>query len=55
VFIRPRVIPPGAPLTSRERTLAGALDHVDRRPQLERTDPLRLRVEEEEERRRRVP
>jgi general secretion pathway protein D len=55
VFIRPRVIPPGTPLTGRERTLAGALDHVDQRPQLERTDPLRLRVEEEEERRRRVP
>jgi type IV pilus secretin PilQ/predicted competence protein len=55
VFIRPRVIPPGDPLTARERTLAGAVDRIEVRPHLERSDPLRLHVEEEQERRRRIP
>jgi type IV pilus secretin PilQ/predicted competence protein len=55
VFIRPKVIRPGQTLTARQRTLAEAIDHVDRRPQIVRTDPLRLHVAEEDARDRTVP
>ena len=55
VFIRPKVIRPGQAPTARERTLADAINHPDRRPQVIRTDPLRLHVKEEDDRARRVP
>jgi len=55
VFIRPKVVPPGVRLTSRERTLAEAIDNPDARLQIERSDPFRLNPEEEDDRARRVP
>jgi type II secretory pathway component GspD/PulD (secretin) len=42
IFIRPKVIRRDQGLTQRERTLAEALDHIDRSPQVIKTDPLRL-------------
>ncbi len=55
VFIRPTIIPPGAKLTTREQTMADAIDNVERRPQVIRTDPLRRNIAEEDDRARRVP
>jgi len=55
VFIRPKIIPPGTKLTVRERTMAEAIDNVERRPQVIRTDPLRRNIQEEDDRARRVP
>ena len=55
VFIRPKIIRPRQPLTAREKTLAGAINHPDQRPQVIRTDPLRLHVQEEDARARRIP
>jgi len=42
IFIRPKIVRRGQTLTERERTLAEALDHVDRSPQVLKTDPLRI-------------
>ncbi len=55
LFIRVKLVPPHLGLTPRERKLADALDHIDRRPQIERTDPLRRNAKAEDERTRRVP
>ncbi len=55
IFIRPRIVRPGATLTRREATLAGAIDHPDRRPQILRSAPLRCDVEGQDEDRRTVP
>ena len=55
IFIRPKIVRPGQGLTARERTLAEAIDHVDRRTQIIRTDPLRINVLKENERTRSVP
>jgi len=55
IFITPHVVPHGKGLTKRERTLVKAIDHPDPRPLLERSDPLRSRVEEEAERSRYLP
>jgi type II secretory pathway component GspD/PulD (secretin) len=55
IFIRPFIVPRGLKLTSREKVLAGALDHKDDRPLGERTNPLRRNVADEKKRRRTVP
>jgi len=55
VFIRPKIVRVKQPLTVREKTLAGAINHPDRRPQAIRTDPLRLHVQEEDARTRQIP
>ena len=55
VFIRPKVTRPNQALTARENVMAEAIDHVDRRPQTVRTDPLRLHVAEEDARDRTLP
>ena len=55
LFIRSKLVPRGLNLTTRQRKMAEAIDHIDRRPQIERTDPLRLDAQTEAERARRVP
>jgi len=55
LFIRAKLVPRHLGLTPREKKLAEALDHLDRRPQIERTDPLRRNAKIEDERIRRVP
>jgi len=55
LFIRAKLVPRHLGLTPREKKLAEALDHMDRRPQIERTDPLRRNAKIEDERIRRVP
>ncbi len=55
LFIRAKLVPRHLGLTPREKKLAEALDHLDRRRQIERTDPLRLNAKTEEDRARRVP
>jgi type IV pilus assembly protein PilQ len=55
LFIRAKLVPRHLGLTPREKKLADALDHLDRRPQIERTDPLRRNAKAEEDRTRRVP
>ena len=55
LFIRAKLVPRHLGLTPREKKLAEALDHLDRRPQIERTDPLRRNARTEEDRVRRVP
>ena len=55
IFITPHVVYPNRSLTAREEILTEALDHLERRPMVIRTDPLRLFVGKEEDRARRVP
>jgi len=55
VFIRPKIVRVKQPLTAREKILTDAINHPDRRPQVIRTDPLRLHVQEEDARARRIP
>jgi len=55
LFIRAKLVPRHLGLTPRERKLAEAIDHLDRRPQIQRTDPLRRNAQTEDERTRRVP
>ena len=55
IFITPHIVRQGQGLTDREKVLASALDHRDRRTLLERSDPLRLRVPAEEEKAHSLP
>ncbi|HUU90382.1 MAG TPA: secretin N-terminal domain-containing protein [Phycisphaerae bacterium] len=55
LFIRAKLVPRHLGLTPREKKLAEALDHMDRRPQIQRTDPLRRNAKIEDDRTRRVP